>query len=119
MKFAFKIDKIYSENFYYWHLTNEFATAKVYFWFFENKVTLEDFQVFQKRKNYGTKTFKYILQFLKKEGIDSFFLSSRNTKEAQSFWHKLTGHTYNSRNYDHTVSTNETLSRLNLVGNHI
>lgn len=112
-----KIEKIEYENFHYWNFSSEVITAKVYYWFFEDKFTLEEFQVKEKRKGYGTQGFKFILEFLKEEGVFSFFLSSRDTKEAQLFWKKLTGHNYDSQHWDYKISTEETIKKLSVIEN--
>lgn len=114
---TYKIEKKYSENFYYWSFTSDFVIAKVYYWFFENKFSLEEFYVLEKRKGHGKKAFNFILYFLKKEGVLSFFVSSRNTLEAQSFWKKLTGHNYNSNEFDYEIFTQETIKALSVIDN--
>ena len=58
-----------------------------------------------------------VLDFLKEEGILSFFLSSRNTSEAQSFWKRLTGLNYDSNHCDYKISTEETLKKLTVIDN--
>lgn len=112
MKNLYTLEKVYSENFYYWHFSNKHATAKVYFWIFENKVSIEDFQVFQKRKHYGTKLFIYILKFLLRRGIHNFYISSRNTQEAQLFWKNMTSQEFNAQKFDNLIQTKQTLEYL-------
>lgn len=113
MKPLYSFEKVYSENFYYWHFTSKNATAKVYFWIFENKVTLEDFQVLTKRKGYGTQLFLYILKFLYRRGIKSFFISSMPTKEAQSFWKKMTNEDFTVNKPDRLIYIKKTIKLFN------
>lgn len=63
------IQKEFFENFYCVHFTSNVAQAQVFFWFFENKVTIEDFHVFEKRHGYGKALFEHILDFLKQSAI--------------------------------------------------
>lgn len=113
MKQLYSLEKVYSENFYYWQFNNEFSSAKVYFWFFEKKVTLEDFEVFHKRKGYGTNLFKYLLNYLYSHGIEQIHISSRLSEEAQSFWTQMTGKAFTPQNSNHVIETKHTLSHLN------
>lgn len=109
MKQLYSVEKVYSENFYYWQFSNHFASAKVYFWIFENKVSIEDFEVFQKRKKHGTKLFIYILKFLSRRGIHHFYISSRPTEEAQLFWTHMTEQQFTAEHFDNLIDTKKTL----------
>lgn len=112
MKTLYSFEKVYSENFYYWHFKSKNSTAKVYFWIFENKVTLEDFQVLTKRKGYGTQLFLYVLKFLYRRGVKSFFISSRPTKEAQYFWKKMTNEEFTTNTPDKLIYIKKTIKLL-------
>ena len=103
------IEKKFSQNFYFIHFKSDVATAKLYFWFFENKVTLDDFEVFEKRHYHGVSLFVYILQYLEKIGVTSLSISSRDSSEAQKFWKELTQKEYTSHQFEQIINIKETL----------
>ena len=99
----YSVQKVFSENFYYYEFKSDFGSAKVYFWFFENKVTLDDFEVHQKRMGFGKELFTDILNFLVSLNISELSISSKNTEEAQLFWKKMTNFSYSHKMVENTI----------------
>ena len=109
----YSIEKVFSENFYYYEFKSDFGSAKVYFWFFENKVTLDDFEVHQKRMGFGKELFTDILNFLVSLNISELSISSKNTEEAQLFWKKMTNFSYSHKMVENTIDIKKTLLTIN------
>lgn len=109
----YSVQKVFSENFYYYDFKSDFGSAKIYFWFFENKVTLDDFEVNQKRMGFGKELFIDLLEFLIQSNVKKLSISSRNTEEAQLFWKKMTNFSYSHKIIENTIDVKETFLTLN------
>ena len=109
----YSVQKVFSENFYYYDFKSDFGSAKIYFWFFENKVTLDDFDVNQKRMGFGKELFIDLLEFLVQSNVKKLSISSRNTEEAQLFWKKMTNFPYSYHKIENTIDIKNTLKNLN------
>ena len=108
----YSVKKVFSENFYYYDFKSDFGSAKIYFWFFENKVTLDDFEVNQKRMGFGKELFIDLLEFLIQSNVKKLSISSRNTEEAQLFWKKMTNFSYSHKIIENTIDVKETFLTL-------
>lgn len=109
----YSVQKVFSENFYYYDFKSDFGSAKIYFWFFENKVTLDDFEVNQKRMGFGKELFIDLLEFLIQSNVKKLSISSRNTEESQLFWKKMTNFSYSHKIIENTIDVKETFLTLN------
>lgn len=106
------IDKEFSENFYCLNFSSPFGEAQVFFWFFENKVTIENFKIFEKRHGYGKELYQHILHFLDKIKIQHVFIVSRDSEEAYGFWSNVTQLNYSEKQHEHKIHVKDNLHYL-------